>query len=284
MKNKKLNKYLLRIPIYIFTTLFVILPLAYMVIISFLTKAKTWGFDFTFTLENYKTVFDPFYLNIFLESVKLALASTVLVTLIGYPFGYFMGRLSERWKRRMMMLLMIPFWTSGLIRLNGWIIIFRSNGVLDKLLMFLSITKTPLKLLYTYPAVLVGMVYFLLPFMILSVYSSVEKMDWSLIEASRDLGASRLESFLTITLRLTMPGLLSGVVLTFVPSMGLFYISDILGGNKIVLIGSVIVEQLTKLRNIPFAAALSVILMLLTIVFLRLYKKVSGTGELEGLF
>lgn len=255
-----------------------------MVIISFLTKAKTWGFDFTFTLENYKKVFDPFYLNIFLESVKLALASTVLVTLIGYPFGYFMGRLSERWKRRMMMLLMIPFWTSGLIRLNGWIIIFRSNGVLDKLLMFLSITKTPLKLLYTYPAVLVGMVYFLLPFMILSVYSSVEKMDWSLIEASRDLGASRIESFLTVTLRLTMPGLLSGVVLTFVPSMGLFYISDILGGNKIVLIGSVIVEQLTKLRNIPFAAALSVILMLLTIVFLRLYKKVSGTGELEGLF
>ena len=156
--------------------------------------------------------------------------------------------------------------------------------MLDKLLMFLSITKTPLKLLYTYPAVLVGMVYFLLPFMILSVYSSVEKMDWSLIEASRDLGASRLESFLTVTLRLTMPGLLSGVVLTFVPSMGLFYISDILGGNKIVLIGSVIVEQLTKLRNIPFAAALSVILMLLTIVFLRLYKKVSGTGELEGLF
>ena len=284
MKNKKLNKYLLRIPIYIFTVLFVILPLAYMVIISFLTKAKTWGFDFTFTLENYKKVFDPFYLNIFLESVKLALASTVLVTLIGYPFGYFMAKLNVKWKRRMTILLMIPFWTSGLIRLNGWIIIFRSNGVLDKLLMFLSITKTPLKLLYTYPAVLVGMVYFLLPFMILSVYSSVEKMDWSLIEASRDLGASRLESFLTVTLRLTMPGLLSGVVLTFVPSMGLFYISDILGGNKIVLIGSVIVEQLTKLRNIPFAAALSVILMLLTIVFLRLYKKVSGTGELEGLF
>ena len=223
-------------------------------------------------------------MNIFLESIKLAVVSTVLVILIGYPFGYFMGRLDTKWKRRMMMLLMIPFWTSGLIRLNGWIIIFRSNGVLDKLLMFFGITKSPLKLLYTYPAVLVGMVYFLLPFMILSVYSSVEKMDWSLIEASRDLGASRLESFLTITLRLTTPGLLSGVVLTFVPSMGLFYISDILGGNKIVLIGSVIVEQLTKLRNIPFAAALSVILMLLTIVFLRLYKKVSGTGELEGLF
>ena len=284
MKNKKIKEYLLRIPIYAFTLLFVVLPLVYMVVISFLTKASTWGFDLTPTLDNYKKVFEPFYLNIFLQSLKLALASTLLVILIGYPFGYFMGRLDMKWKRRMMMLLMIPFWTSGLIRLNGWIIIFRSNGVLDKLLMFLSITKTPLKLLYTYPAVLVGMVYFLLPFMILSVYSSVEKMDWSLIEASRDLGASKMEAFLTVTLRLTMPGLLSGVVLTFVPSMGLFYISDILGGNKIVLIGSVIVEQLTKLRNIPFAAALSVILMLLTIVFLRLYKKVSGTGELEGLF
>ena len=284
MKNKKIKEYLLRIPIYAFTLLFVVLPLVYMVVISFLTKASTWGFDLTPTLDNYKKVFEPFYLNIFLQSLKLALASTLLVILIGYPFGYFMGRLDMKWKRRMMMLLMIPFWTSGLIRLNGWIIIFRSNGVLDKLLMFLRITKSPLKLLYTYPAVLVGMVYFLLPFMILSVYSSVEKMDWSLIEASRDLGASKMEAFLTVTLRLTMPGLLSGVVLTFVPSMGLFYISDILGGNKIVLIGSVIVEQLTKLRNIPFAAALSVILMLLTTLFLRVYKRISGTGELEGLF
>lgn len=284
MKNKKIKEYLLRIPIYAFTLLFVVLPLVYMVVISFLTKASTWGFDLTPTLDNYKKVFEPFYLNIFLQSLKLALASTLLVILIGYPFGYFMGRLDMKWKRRMMMLLMIPFWTSGLIRLNGWIIIFRSNGVLDKLLMLLGITKSPLKLLYTYPAVLVGMVYFLLPFMILSVYSSVEKMDWSLIEASRDLGASKMEAFLTVTLRLTMPGLLSGVVLTFVPSMGLFYISDILGGNKIVLIGSVIVEQLTKLRNIPFAAALSVILMLLTTLFLRIYKRISGTGELEGLF
>ena len=284
MKNKKIKEYLLRIPIYAFTLLFVVLPLVYMVVISFLTKASTWGFDLTPTLDNYNKVFEPFYLNIFLQSLKLALASTLLVILIGYPFGYFMGRLDMKWKRRMMMLLMIPFWTSGLIRLNGWIIIFRSNGVLDKLLMCLGITKSPLKLLYTYPAVLVGMVYFLLPFMILSVYSSVEKMDWSLIEASRDLGASKMEAFLTVTLRLTMPGLLSGVVLTFVPSMGLFYISDILGGNKIVLIGSVIVEQLTKLRNIPFAAALSVILMLLTTLFLRIYKRISGTGELEGLF
>jgi spermidine/putrescine transport system permease protein len=195
-----------------------------------------------------------------------------------------MARLSEKWKKRMMILLMIPFWTSALIRLNGWIIVFRSNGVLDKILMGLHLTEKPLKLLYSYPAVLVGMIYALLPYMILSVYSSAEKMDWSLVEAARDLGASPAKAFFTITLVHTMPGLLSGVILTFIPSMGLFFIADILGGNKIVLIGNVIQEQLTKGRNLPFAAALSVILLILTSVFIGLYRKISHSGELEGIY
>ncbi len=179
---------------------------------------------------------------------------------------------------------MIPFWTSSLIRMYGWIIIFRSNGVLDQILMGLRITKEPLKLLYTYPAVIVGMVYALLPFMILSVYSSVEKMDWNLVEASRDLGASRVRAFFTITFKLTLPGLLSGVILTFIPSMGLFFIADILGGNKILLVGSIIQEQLTKGRNLPFAAALSVVLMVLTSMLIGFYRKITHTKELEGMF
>ena len=195
-----------------------------------------------------------------------------------------MAKLSSVWKKRMMALLMIPFWTSALIRLYGWIIIFRSNGVLDSVLMGLGITKDPLKLLYTYPAVVVGMVYALLPFMILSVYSSAEKMDWSLVEAARDLGASPMKAFLTVTLKLTPPGLLSGVVLTFVPSMGLFFIADILGGNKVVLVGSIIQEQLTKGRNWPFAAALSVVLMIMTSLIIGIYRKVTNTKDLEGLF
>jgi spermidine/putrescine transport system permease protein len=141
-----------------------------------------------------------------------------------------------------------------------------------------------LKLLYSYPAVLVGMIYALLPYMILSVYSSAEKMDWSLVEAARDLGASPAKAFFSITLIHTMPGLLSGVILTFIPSMGLFFIADILGGNKIVLIGNVIQEQLTKGRNLPFAAALSVVLLILTSVFIGLYRKISHSGELEGIY
>ena len=185
--------------------------------------------------------------------------------------------------RRVMLLLMIPFWTSSLIRLYGWIIIFRANGTLDKLLMGLGLTDSPLKLLYTYPAVVVGMVYALLQFMILAVYSSAEKMDWSLVEAARDLGATPLKAFLTVTLKLTLPGLLSGVILTFIPSMGLFFIADILGGNKVVLVGSLIQDQLMKAHNWPFAAALSVVLMILTSLMISLYKRVTHTTELEGI-
>ena len=161
-------------------------------------------------------------------------------------------------------------------------IILRANGPLDSALMALGITDAPLKLLYTYPAVLAGMVYALLPFMILSVYSSVEKMDWSLVEAARDLGAGAVRAFLTVTLKLTLPGLMTGIILTFVPSMGLFFIADILGGNKVVLIGTVIQEQLMKVHNWPFAAALSVILMAMTSAMIILYRKVTGSKELEG--
>lgn len=288
MKRKQTKKresiWPLLLPVYLFTLIFVFFPLVYMVFISFMERAEVWGFVNKFTLGNYQRMLEPIYLKTFLESLKLAFTSTLVIMLIGYPFGYFMGKASAEWKKRIMLLLLIPFFTSALIRLNGWIIVFRSNGVLDKILMGVGLTDGPLKLLYSYPAVVVGMVYVLLPFMILSVFSSVEKMDWALIEAARDLGAGRFYAFCTITLKLTLPGLLSGVVLTFIPSMGLFFIADILGGNKIVLVGSIIQEQLTKGRNIPFAAALSVTLMILTSLILGLYRKVAQTKELEGMF
>ena len=287
MGNKSSPKtrppWLLLAPMYAFTILFVALPILYMFLLSFLTRAEVWGVEFQFTLANYKRILEPLYLDTFLESFRLALISTALVALIGYPYGYFMAKMSPAWKKRMLLLIMIPFWTSALIRLYGWIIVFRSNGVLDSLLMGLHITGEPLKLLYTYPAVVVGMVYALLPFMILAVYSSAEKMDWSLVEAARDLGASSRLAFWTVTFKMTLPGLLSGVVLTYIPSMGLFFIADLLGGNKIVLVGSVIQEQLTKGRNQPFAAALSAVLMVLTVLMIRLYRRITGASKLEGL-
>ena len=285
--GKKRNKYggeaLTLVPLYLFTLLFLVGPLVYMVVLSFLTQADTWGVVPEFTLENYAAIGEPVYLETFWESLKLAVITTVLVIGLGYPFGYFMAKLGPKWKRRTMLLLMIPFWTSSLIRLYGWIIIFRAGGVFDTLLTSLHITSEPLKLLYTYPAVVVGMVYALLPFMIFAVYSSAEKMDFSLVEAARDLGASPFRAFLTVTLKLTLPGLLSGVVLTFVPSMGLFFIADILGGNKVVLVGNLIQEQLMKAHNWPFAAALSVVLLVLTTVIIWLYRKLSGVKDLEGI-
>ena len=282
-KKKKGGTFLLLLPIYAFTIAFIFFPVIYMVFLSFMSRAQVWGFVNEFTLANYRRILEPLYLGTFVSSLRLALISTGIIILVGYPYGYYMARLQEKGKRIMMMLVMIPFWTSGLIRLNGWIIVFRSNGVLDKLLMGLHLTDTPLKLLYSYPMVVFGMIYELLPFMILAVYSSVEKMDWNLTEASRDLGAGPVKTFFHVTLRLTMPGLLSGVVLTFIPSMGLFFVADLLGGNKIVLVGNIIQQQMTKGRNLPFAAAMSVVLMVLTSLIIALYRKIAGTKQLEGI-
>lgn len=275
--------WLMILPLYLFTLVLVVGPLLYMVILSFQTRAEGWGIINQFTLNNYRNILDPVYLNTFTESFRLAIICTSLIIMIAYPFGYLMATLPSAWKKRMMMILMIPFWTSSLIRLYGWMIIFRANGTLDQILMGLGLRDTPLKLLYTYPAVVVGMVYALVQFMILSVYSSAEKLDWSLLEAARDLGATQVQAFLTITLKLTMPGLLSGVILTFIPSMGLFFIADILGGNKVVLVGSLIQDQLMKAHNWPFAAALSVTLMLMTTMIIWLYKRITHTTELEGM-
>ena len=282
-KPRRSKLWLTVLPMYAFTLLFVLGPLVYMFVLSFLERAEGWGVTNAFTLANYQNILNPIYLDTFIESFKLAITSTLLIILIGYPFGYFMAKLSPKWKKRVMLMLMIPFWTSSLIRLYGWIIIFRANGTLDKVLMAVGLTERPLKLLYTYPAVVVGMVYALLQFMVLAVYSSAEKMDWSLVEAARDLGASPLQAFLTVTLKMTLPGLLSGVILTFIPSMGLFFIADLLGGNKIVLVGSLIQDQLMKAHNWPFAAALSVVLMLLTSLMISVYKRVTHSTELEGL-
>lgn len=282
--EKKKKTGLLLAPMYVFTLLFVGLPFVYLFVLSFLQRAKVWGVDLTFTLDNYKRILEPIYIGNFLDSLKLAFTATLFITLLGYPYGYIMARMNTVWKKRMLVFILIPFFTSALIRLYGWIIVFRSNGVLDKVLMGTGITEKPLKLLYTYPAVVVGMIYALLPFMILAVYSSAEKLDYSLVEASRDLGASAWKAFWTVSFPLTIPGLMSGIVLTFVPSMGLFFIADLLGGNKIVLVGNVIQEQMTKGRNQPFAAALSVVLLILTYLILRIYRNIAGTSQLEGIF
>ena len=283
MKKRKDSSVWMVLPLYLFTVVFVMCPLIYMFALSFATPNAGYGVTWKFTLENYKKILEPVYLGTFVQSLQLALTSTLLITLIGYPFGYFMAKLPGKKKQKAQLLLNIPFWVNSLIRLYGWIIILQKKGVLNFVLLKLHIIKEPLSILYSYPAIVIGMVYVLLPFMITSVYSSAEKLDWSYVEAARDLGASKIQAFLTVSLKLTLPGLLSGVILTFIPSMGLFFIADILGGNKIVLVGSLIQDQMTRGSNWPFAAALAVVMMILTTVLIMIYKKVTNAKELEGI-
>lgn len=270
------------LPMYIFSILFVLGPLLYMIALSFATNHEGLGVTFRFTLENFRKMADPVYVGTFVQSFQVAIMTTILVVVIGYPFGYFMAKQSKRGKRLLMFLIMVPFWTSSLLRMYGWIIVLQAKGIVNMVLIRFGLIRVPIKILYSYPAVLIGMVYALLPFMILSVYSSVEKMDWTLVEAAKDLGASNWKAFSTVTLKLTLPGLLSGVILTFIPSMGLFFIADILGGNKIVLVGSLIQDQLGRGGNWPFAAALSVILMILTSLMIYLYRRITHIKDLEG--
>lgn len=278
---KKNSWWLCVVPLYAFTLLFVLGPMLYMVAVSFATNNPSgYGFQWKFTLNNFTKLLDPLYLQCFVQSFQLAFSTTGICILIGYPFGYFMGKLSARGKKIMMFLIMVPFWTSSLIRIYGWQIILQAKGIFNGVLQALGLIEEPLKILYSYPAVLIGMVYALLPFMILAVYSSVEKMDWSLVEAARDLGASPAKAFLTVTCKLTLPGLMSGIILTFVPSMGLFFIADILGGNKIVLVGSLIQDQLTRGSNWPFAAALAMLLTVMTTLMIALNRMIlQGKGE-----
>jgi spermidine/putrescine transport system permease protein len=281
MKNRQGGAAL--IPMYLFTLAFVLGPLLYMIALSFMRRQGSWGVEAVFGLGNYRRILEPVYLETFKQSIKLALITTFATALTGYPFGYFMAKLKPRWRNRVMILLIIPFWTNALMRLYGWIIVFRANGVLDFILARLHITQEPLRLLYTYPAVVTGMIYSLLPFMIYSVFASAEKLDRGLVEAARILGANRVQAFVTVSLPLTMPGLFSGVILTFIPSMGLYFIADILGGNKVILVGNLIRDQLLNVHDWPFAASLSVVLMILTSLFLYLYRLITRSGEVEGL-
>ena len=268
---------------YIWTAAFVLLPLLYIVVISFLTPDKAAGALPVFTLENYKRLADPIMLDVFLRSIRLALETTLLTLLIGYPFAYCMSRLRDRTKNLVMLLVIIPFWTNSLLRTYGWIIMLRGNGVINTLLTGWGIADQPLSLLFNYGATLLGMAYSLIPFMILPAYSSLEKLDRSAVEAARDLGAGKIRAFFTVTLPLTLPGILSGCVLVFVPSTGMFFISDLMGGAKVSMLGNLINEQVHTARNLPFAAVLSLVMLAMALLFIFIYRKATGESELEGM-
>lgn len=274
--------WLLKLPMYLWTIVFVLVALLYVIGLSFLSRGEVVGVTNDITFANYLRLAGPEYANVLLKSLRLAGVTTLLCVAIGYPFGYLMARLNPGPRSIVLLLLIVPFWTNALIRIYGWRILLMGNGPLNTLLLKLGVIQTPLKLLYTDGAVLLGMVYALIPFMILPTFTTVDKLDFSVVEAARDLGASPLYAFFTVTVPLTLSGLMAGCVLVFIPSMGLFFLNDLLGGSKSVLAGGLI-QQLVNNRDLPMAAALSVLLLTVTGAVISAYRKLGGSGSM-GLF
>ena len=222
---------------------------------------------------------DSLYLDAFLTAIRIAGTATLIALLIGFPLAYAITRAPKSWQNLLVLLVILPFWTSFLIRVYAWIAILRPEGVLDRVLMTIGLTSEPLRLLNTETAVLIGMVYSYLPFMVLPIYAVLEKMDRSLIEAAADLGAKPLTRFLTITVPLAKPGILAGCFLVFVPGIGEFVIPDLLGGSETLMIGRVLWTEFFSNRDWPLASAVAVSLLAFVILPMMLLRGVMGRRE-----
>ncbi len=269
----------LGIPMAFYAALFVGLSLMYIIALSLLTRGEGFAAAPPVTLDNYKKMISPLYLRSLLLSLRLAGLTALFCLLLGYPFAYFMAKARPKARTWILLLVIVPFWTNALIRIYGWKILLSASGPINQALLATGLIARPLKLLYTDFAVLVGMVYAMIPFMVLPVYSAAERLDWSVVEAARDLGASPLKAFFTVVVPMTSPGILAGLVLTFIPSIGLFFLSDLLGGSNTMLLGNLVHNELLKSRDLPFAAALSVLLLALTGLVILLYRRKGGSAE-----
>lgn len=261
-------------PMVAWLVLFVVVPTAILFVYSFCERDEVGGVVFRFTLDNYQRVFDPVYLRIFARSIGYAGLTTLICVIIGYPMAYYIARAPEARRNQLLLLVMVPFWTSFLIRTYAWITILKQEGLLNGLLQALSLGTSPLALMYTPTAVVIGLVYAYLPFMILPIYSSAEKLDPALVEAAYDLGAGPLRAFASVIIPLTMPGIAAGTLLVFVPAIGMFAITDLMGGAKVPMIGNVIQNQFMQARDWPFGAALGVVFMaMFAVTYLLLQRR-----------
>lgn len=289
-QNPRLQGLLLISPTLLWMLVLLIIPLMLTVITSFGQRDTDGNVIYTFTLENYQRLigfteegFDTLYVSILGRSLSLALQTTVFVILLAYPLAFFIARSPAQRRNTLLFLVLVPLWTNFVIRIYAWIMILRTQGVLNSVLVWLAglvgLSYAPFDFYPSQGAVLVGMVYEFLPFMILPIYTSLEKIDGSLFEAAADLGANSLWTFLRVTLPLSMPGVVAGTILTFIPVIGTFVVSDILGGRQVILVGNLIQRQFLEARNPPFGAAASIVLMVMTLIFTLYYTRRFGFGE-----
>ena len=260
-------------PALVWLFVFLVAPLVIVVIVSLATRGPYGKTIYDFTPANYERALDSLYLPAYWRTIWIAVATTALCAIVSYPVAYYIAlRAPARWKRVLLVMTVIPFWTSFLIRTYAWMLLLRSEGVINSALMSTGLIHEPLKLLYNDFAVLVGQVYGELPFMILPIYVALERLDIRLLEAAQDLGANRFWAFVKVTLPLSKPGLMAGIALVFIPSLGAFITPDLLGGAKSVMIGNLIQNQFAQL-NQPFGSALSLILTAAVLLLLLVAMK-----------
>lgn len=284
MKSNKVMKVIATWPIIIYTVLLIVLPLLYVFIISFFESDSYGGMNITLTLNNYLMLFDIVYLKVFFKSFIIGGITTLICLLISYPFSLALKYQSEKVQSLCMILVIMPFLTNSLIRTYGWIVLLRKEGIINSFFKSIGLISESFNFMYNDFGIVVGLVYTLLPFMILPVYSSVSKLNNSIIEASSDLGANRLQTFFKVILPNTMSGMVSGILMVFIPAIGYFFISDILGGGKTMLIGNLIKNQFLTARNWPFGAAISIFLIIITLGIVKLYKSTGGNMDDLGGF
>ncbi|MCC6167685.1 MAG: ABC transporter permease [Caldilineaceae bacterium] len=264
-------------PAALFLLFFFVVPLLILAVYSFLKRGAYGQLIWEFNLQNYVRVIDPLYLSILWRSFVIASATTLLCLLLAYPFAYYIARLSSPRRRNLLLILvMVPFWTNFLIRTYAWRVILGTDGPINGLLMGLGVIQEPLPLIFNDGAVMVGLVYGYLPFMVLPLYAAIDRIDFSLMEAAHDLYANGRQAFMQVLLPLSMPGVIAGSILVFIPALGAFVTPDLLGGAKTVMIGNLIQSQFLTARDWPFGSAFSVLLMLAVLAATLVYFRKGG--------
>ncbi|WP_333815240.1 ABC transporter permease [Tabrizicola sp.] len=267
-------------PVTLFLGIFFLLPLLIIALFSVLTPGLYGGVEWAFYHWNYGRIFgwadglneiyEPIYLRILLRSLAFAALTVVLTLALCYPVAFWVSRLSERWRLVFLFLITLPFFCSLIVRLYAWLLILKPSGLLNTVLLWTGVISQPLEILYTPTAVVLGMVYVMVPFMFLPLYAAVDNLDRAQVEASLDLGANRVQTFLKVILPQTLPGIMGGAVIVFIPSVGNFVVPDVLGGAKGLMIGNLVEQQFLSARNWPFGSALSMIIMTVVLTVLML--------------
>lgn len=267
------------LPVSIWMLMFFIVPLFLILVVSFCTRGEAGDVVFSFTLSNYARLANKLYVVIFLKSFLISLGTTIICLIFGYPFAFIIAKADKKIKPILLLLIILPFWTNSLVRTYAMIILLRTEGIINTILLNIGLIKAPLHMMYNNFAVMIGMLYMMFPFMVLPLYASIEKLDMALLEAADDLGAGPVDKFLKVTLPLTKGGILSGSLLVFVPTLGLFFITDLMGGSKVVLMSNLIKNQFLTARDWPFGSAFSVILMIVMVIVIFYYTKSNSNKD-----